>query len=623
MDLTKLRRKDRPNQLIKEYQAINFSDIRKKYTDEATKYAFDVLDGKIISGYLMKLACFRQLRDLQCAEDTDFNYSYHYDQKRCQQVLNFAAICPNVDTGEPTPLMNWQNFILCLMFGWRNEIGNKRFGSVDVSVARGQGKTYLCAIIACYSYLIETMGLNNQDLMVTSNITEQAKKIYGYISTMMNKLTGDNPLFKKFADETDMDVQFNRVIQRRTNNRLLQLSAESGKFDSYHFLFAVYDEAGETNHSEVTGKITSGQVKVPNSQFTQISTAYPDSSVPFKQEQDTLIRIMEQDDHINGSSKLVLVWAQDDKDEINDPETWAKSNPLLLLPSEHDNLLSGLKQELEDKRLTGEEYNFINKNLNMWLDQKTNSYIGLDDWDATVHEGTFDITGRDVYIGFDASLTSDNTALGFEFPYKDGTNEMFYLKQHSFIPWKLLGSIEAKEKSDGIQYRKFADQGYCSITNNERGLIDLDQVYTWLLNFVEKNQLNVLFFGYDALRTNKFIQTLNDQTDWPIMPIRQTSYVLTESIKGVQDGFYHRNIQHDDDQIMKKAFMNAVASENRAGMEVGKTKQSLKIDIVDAIIDAHNQGMYHFSDMRDRDDPLSKYSDDDIKKYLNSGKFSF
>jgi len=362
--------------------------------------------------------------------------------------------------------MDWQNFILCLMFGWRNEIGNKRFGSVDVSVARGQGKTYLCAIIACYSYLIETMGLNNQDLMVTSNITEQAKKIYGYISTMMNKLTNDNPLFKKFSKETDMDVQFNRVIQRKTNNRLLQLSAESGKFDSYHFLFAVYDEAGETNHSEVTGKITSGQVKVPNSQFTQISTAYPDSSVPFKQEEDTLIRIMEQDDYINGSQKLVLIWSQDDKDEINHPDTWAKSNPLLLLSSEHDNLLSGLKQELDGKRLTGEEYNFINKNLNMWLDQKTNSYIGLDDWDATTVQNPFDITGRDVYIGFDASLTSDNTALGFVFPYENGTNEMFHIKQHSFIPWKLLGSIESKEKSDGIQYRKFADQGDCKLISN-------------------------------------------------------------------------------------------------------------------------------------------------------------
>jgi Phage terminase-like protein, large subunit len=81
---------------------------------------------------------------------------------------------------------------------------------------------------------------------------------------------------------------------------------------------------------------------------------------------------------------------------MNDPETWAKSNPLLLLPSEHDNLMSGLKQELDDKRLSGEEFRFANKNLNLWLDYKTNSYIDLDDWEATTSTTDFDIKGRDV-----------------------------------------------------------------------------------------------------------------------------------------------------------------------------------------------------------------------------------
>jgi Phage terminase-like protein, large subunit len=50
---------------------------------------------------------------------------------------------------------------------------------------------------------------------------------------------------------------------------------------------------------------------------------------------------MECDEHEEGDRKLVLIWAQDSEDEMNDPETWAKSNPLLLLPSEHDNLMSG------------------------------------------------------------------------------------------------------------------------------------------------------------------------------------------------------------------------------------------------------------------------------------------
>ncbi|WP_125589762.1 terminase large subunit [Companilactobacillus jidongensis] len=622
MDLTKIKNSEREKKLLEEYSKGNFSVIRDKYNDDGTQYCFDVLDKKIVTGYLLKLACYRHISDLRRVEEKVDNFPFIYDVKKCEQVLNFAAICPNVDTGKPVDLMGWQKFILSQMFGWRGINGNKRYSSVIVSVARAQGKTYLCAIIACYSYLIESMGKNNQDLMVTSNITEQAKKIFGYISTMMNQLTKDNRLFEEFAKKTDMDVQYNRVIQRNTNNRLLQLSAESGKFDSYHFLFAVYDEAGETNHSVVNTKITSGQINTENSQFVQISTAYPDSTVPFKQEEDVIIRAMEQDEKRAGDHQLCLIWSQDKEDEIDKPETWVKSNPLLDLPDKKEQLISGLQRELDVKRVNGEEFSFANKNLNIWLDHKTNSYIDGDDWDATT-VSEFDISNRDVYIGFDASLTSDNTALFFIFPYEDGDQAMYHLVQHSFVPWKLLGSIEAKEKSDGIQYRKMADLGYCTITNNERGLINLDQVYTWLLTYIDEKNLNPVFFGYDALRTNNFTQTLNDKTDWNIMPVKQTSYVLTESIKFVQNGFYHRQVTHLDDEIMKKALMNAEVSDNKAGMEVGKSRQSLKIDVVDALIDAMYQAMYHFNDMRDRKDPLSSYSDDDILNYLNSDDFSF
>ena len=50
--------------VIGAYHQCDFAVVRHKYHDPATKYAFDVLDEKIISGYLIKLAAFRHLRDL-------------------------------------------------------------------------------------------------------------------------------------------------------------------------------------------------------------------------------------------------------------------------------------------------------------------------------------------------------------------------------------------------------------------------------------------------------------------------------------------------------------------------------------------------------------------------------
>ena len=47
--------------VIGEYRKNNFDAERRKYTDAGTKYAFDVLDEKIITGYLIKLAAFLSL----------------------------------------------------------------------------------------------------------------------------------------------------------------------------------------------------------------------------------------------------------------------------------------------------------------------------------------------------------------------------------------------------------------------------------------------------------------------------------------------------------------------------------------------------------------------------------
>lgn len=80
------------------------------------------------------------------------DFPYHYDVEEANRLLTFAKICPNVDTGEPTKLMEWQEFTFALMFGWRDEDNNKRFTRVIDSVARGQGKTYQMAILVCYSF---------------------------------------------------------------------------------------------------------------------------------------------------------------------------------------------------------------------------------------------------------------------------------------------------------------------------------------------------------------------------------------------------------------------------------------------------------------------------------------
>ena len=577
------------------YHSIDFDDIRKKYTDPATKYAFNVLDEKVMTGYLMKLACFRHVRDLQRVENKEFEF--YYDVNEVDKILKFAAIAPNVDTGKPTKLMDWQKFIFAMLFGWRDGLGTKRFTRVVLSVARGQGKSYLMAIYMSYSFLIESMGLSNQDFLVTAENYDQTGKLYGYIANMLKSIIDQQPVFKKLAEEDDLVIhEHTGISMRKFNNNLRPLSFNAGKYDSYHFTTAVFDEVGNIKTREGTKKIVSGQVKVPNHQYIEISTSYPDPSVPFHDEQKMIQQVMEQDFNREADRTLGLIWAQDSLDETFKEDTWIKSNPLLGLPSQHDILLDGLRDKRDADMLAGTVDDFQNKNLNLWLQEATNSYLKLSDIERAIIPG-FDIRGRDVYIGFDYSMFSDNTAIAFVYPYQDENgNQKWHIEQHSFIPWEKAGSIQAKEKQDGIDYRKLAKKGYCTITSHPQGLINDDQVYSWLLNYVEENSLHVIFFGYDAWGATNAIKQMDINTGFPLEAIRQRTSELKDPTKFLQKIFVEGNCSRLDDKIMEKALINAEIYEDKIGIQVDKAKATLKIDVVDAIIDALYQGMYHFED---------------------------
>lgn len=603
------------------YHNIGFNGVRKEFTDPATKYALDVMDEKVQAGYLMKLACFRHLRDLQRYQGGSFNF--YYDVNEVDKILKFAAIAPNVDTGEPTKLMPWQKFIFAMLFGWRDyDTNTKRFTRVVLSVARGQGKSYLMAIYMAYSFLIESMGLSNQDFLVTAENYDQTGKLYGYIANMLKSIVDQHPVFKKLAEEDDLVIhEHTGISMRKFNNNLRPLSFNAGKYDSYHFTTAVFDEVGNIKTREGTKKIVSGQVKVPNHQYIEISTSYPDPSVPFHEEQKMIQQVMEQDFSREADRTLGLIWAQDSLDETFKEETWIKSNPLLGLPSQHDILLDGLRDKRDADMLAGTVDDFQNKNLNLWLQEATNSYLKLSDIERAIIP-SFDIRGRDVYIGFDYSMFSDNTAIAFVYPYQDGDGrQRWHIEQHSFIPWEKAGSIQAKEKQDGIDYRELAKKGYCTITSHPQGLINDDQVYSWLLNYVEENNLHVIFFGYDAWGATNAIKQMDINTDFPLEAIRQRTSELKDPTKFLQKIFVEGNCSRLDDKIMEKALINAEIYEDKIGIQVDKAKATLKIDVVDAIIDALYQGMYHFEDFgiaNDKSQQVDRMTAEQVKKWFES-----
>ncbi|WP_273711545.1 terminase large subunit [Leuconostoc mesenteroides] len=585
------------------YQLDDYSEIRKKYQDSGTKYAFRVLDGKQIAGYKIKLASLRHVRDLMRSENNDPEFPYHYDLKQVKAILYFASLCPDVDAGKPLPLMAWEEFILSQLNGWRDSSGDKRFTEADISVARKQGKTYFAAIISAYSFLIEGATLGNQDYLVASNSSDQIDKLYGYVKYMITDLINNNKAFKKMASARVIEAQERKIVAKKPNNRLVKISNESGKFDGYHFTSAIYDEAGDEKAGKYTSRIITGQTDVKNHQFIKISTAYEFLNTEFFNDLKRGVESMEKDWSREYDNSLWLVWSQDSENEMFEPSTWEKSNPLIGLSDKKASITKGITNLRETLAAKGKIAEFQNKTMNIYLQVSQAAFLKLKDVERAI-TARFEIYGKQVYIGYDYSMFSDNTAIAFVYPYLDSKGKRhWHVEQHSFIPWEKAGSIEAKEKQDGINYRELAKKGYCTITSHPQGLINDDQVYQWLLNYVEDNALEVVFFGYDAWGATPAIKQLELNTSWNLMAIRQRTSELKDPTKFLQSAFVESSITRLDDKIMEKALLNAQVIEDKIGIQVDKAKATLKIDVVDAIIDALYQGMIHFEDYSDVNDP--------------------
>ncbi|MCT6891378.1 MAG: terminase large subunit [Lactobacillus sp.] len=603
------------------YQSVDWSKIRKKYQDPGTTYCFDVLNNKFEAGYLIKLACFRHLRDLQRQDSPDF--PYHYDVKEENIALKLAKIIPDIDEEKFVSLMDFEKFILSQLNAWKDSRGERRFTEAHISLGRGQGKTQIAAIQMCKAFIVDTLKYTNKDFMVSANTSDQTSKLFGYISKMIKAIIKIEP-FKTLAKNSDLQIQANQIIQKVTNNRILRLSYEADKYDSTHNVLAIYDEAGALTDFNRISDITDGQGQVvPYHQFIKISSAYPDPTGPFHQEEKAMQSIMEQDFKREGDNMLCCVWAQDDLSETYKPETWAKSNPLINLSAEEkDRRTKNLINQRDQALLTNTLHKFQNKTLNLWLKQATTSFLKLQDVESAIDDN-FQIDGREVYIGLDYSMFSDNTAIGFVFPYQDENGKSkWHLAEHSFIPWQQAGSLQTKEKQDGIAYNEYPQ--YCTITAHPKGIINPEQIYRWLLDYVEEHNLKVIFFGYDrfgSYQVKNITESLNTNTNWLIQDIAQRTSELANPTKFLQECFATGKITRFNDPIMEKALLNASIKEDKIGIQVDKDKATLKIDVVDALIDAMYKAMDHFEDYgltNDKSTEVDRMTEEQVKEWFEN-----
>lgn len=535
-------------------------------------------------------------------------FPYVYDLAHVKMILQFASLTPNPDEGKPVPLMSWQKYILSASKGWRraDDLSQTRFSRGIISVARGQGKTMIEAILMLYSFIVEGEGKANQDYLVTAPTSVQLTKLWNYMLSTANLLK-ISPDFKSTFERRKIVIQEMSIRSIKDRSQIVKISDESGRFESFHARYAVGDEYGETD-GQNAGKITSGMM-LSGGQFIQISTAKDNPQVPFHLDQISMVENIEKDYLRERDDFLLLVWEQDLLDEVNpnQSDTWIKSNPLLSNPELRPKLLNNLKSELENKEADGSLIDFITRNMNVWHVDKAKMFLNEDDINGAITKEPFDMTGKDVFIGFDYSVLDDDTALSFVFPYEEDGQQLYYVKQHSFIPLSAVnGDVRLKEKQDGINYRREQERGNATIAQNDYGMIDPDVILDYLFNFIADHDLKVQYFVYDKYRMNKLLKVLEENSELPLIALQQDMWHITEPTKSTRAAFVKGQIRYADDEIITKSLGHATLEESNNAIKINKARKSAKIDFVASLIDAMSEAIYYWETFSGHAEKASK-----------------
>ncbi|WP_052255829.1 terminase TerL endonuclease subunit, partial [Salinicoccus sp. YB14-2] len=381
------------------------------------------------------------------------------------------------------------------------------------------------------------------------------------------------------------------------------LSKDTSSLDGFEPLVGILDEYHESKDNKMMEVLESGQIQLTSPLTIIISTAGFYLNGPMYKEYEYLKRIL-LNDELN-DNYFTFIAEQDNEEEVHDVNMWIKSNPLLEVEAQRDTIEKNLRKRLDEGLQKNDLSKILVKNFNLWQNAGSDGYIKHKDWLSCKTEEPFSSKGREVYLGIDLSRRDDLTAIGFVYPLE---NEKYFVDSHVFVGHK--GGIHAKSERDKIDYEQLVRTDKATLTDTVSGIINDQQVFDWMIQFIEDNQLDVKGIMYDPYAASNILVRFEDY-NYPLIEVGQSYMNLSEPLKQFRLDVYEGKILHDGNPNLNISINNAVCKfDNNGNIMLDKKINREKIDPLVALTTAFTQAMHH-------------EEGDNLEKYILSEDFGF
>lgn len=532
-----------------------------------------VAEGKANAPKFVKL----QVKEfLSIANNKDSRYKIDENKVRTIGELLKLLIMPkglkaNATVYDAMAGFQWLFIIAILCTVERDNPDKRRYENAILEICRKNGKTFLIAVLFILLFFIEPKFSKFYSVAPDGSLSREIKtaieEILSSSPAMLGKMNGKQK-FKILRDYIHCNI---------TENRYTPLNYSTGRLDGKLPSVFLVDETGALPNTYAIEAMRSGQLTILNKLGFIISTKYPTLNNPFEDEVDYAKRVL--NGAVDDDKVFALLYEPDDtKGWATNDEILEQGNPLAIEMEEIMDDLKAKRQvaiEIESKR-----ENFITKHCNIiYSGAGSESFVNI----ADLQKGAvdhIDWNGREVFLGVDLALSTDNCAV--DMVAYDEDEGKVYWDARAFIP---EDRVDEKSKLERIPYRDFINACYCIACGNRT--VDYGAIERYIMQIEDQYGVTVMGIGYDRWNALSTAQKLED-AGYTMVEIKQHSSVLHPATKWLAELVADGNLVYEKgNKLLEINFENArCVYDTNMNRYVNKKKSRGKVDMVVAGINA-------------------------------------
>lgn len=457
----------------------------------------------------------------------------------------------------------WLFIIAVLCTVYKDDPERRRYETAILEICRKNGKTFLIAVLFILLLFIEPKFSRFYSVAPDGALSRE-------VQTAIREIISSSPhLVEKFKIRRD------DILCKVTESQFFPLNYSNSRLDGKLPNVFLADEVGALPNNYAVEAMRSGQLTILNKLGCIISTKYPTIDNPFEDEVEAAKRSL---DDVEGSDDAVfaLLYEPDDKKRwMSNDKILEHGNPLALeVPKIMEDLLKKRASAIARPRL---RENFVTKHCNIiYSGIGTETYIPIDALQRC-RVDKIDWQGRDVWLGVDLSISTDNCAVAMV-AEEDGN---ILARVQTFFP---AGKIEEKTLEEKVDYYELEKAGCCIGCGDQT--IDYSVVEEYVMGLEEKYGVFIVGIAYDRYNAMSSAQKW-ENANLDTVIVRQHSDTLHPPTKLLKEYVLNKHFQYEENPLMEINFQNAQCTEDtNRNMYVNKKKSRGKVDIVVSLINA-------------------------------------